>query len=150
GPYDVAVIESTDPQALIDWLRANDFRITDAMKPYIRVYTEEGLKFLALKLQPGKGVSEIQPFKFTLPGDIASIPLRMTAVAAEPDMGILVFFLGDRRFGPANWADVKVDDNDLVQDPTTGKTNWEVLVSRGVDEAGGRGFVTELAESTDR
>ncbi|WP_437931258.1 DUF2330 domain-containing protein [Sorangium sp. So ce291] len=150
GPYDVAVIESADPTALIDWLRGNGFRVNDAMAPYIRTYTSEGMKFLALRLQPDAEVSDIQPFRFTLPSGSPSIPIRLTAVAAEPEMGITVMLLGDRRYGPANWPDVEIDDDQIVWRPDTWpmETNWTALVARGVDEAGGRGFVTEMSGPT--
>ncbi|WP_433935373.1 DUF2330 domain-containing protein [Sorangium cellulosum] len=150
GPYDVAVIESTDPAALVDWLRDNGFRVNDAMAPYIRIYTSEGMKFLALRLQPDAEVSDIQPFRFTLPSGSPSIPIRLTAIAAEPEMGITVMILGDRRYGPANWPDVEIDDNQIVWRPYDWpmQTNWTALVARGVDEAGGRGFVTEMSGPT--
>ncbi|WP_437581993.1 DUF2330 domain-containing protein [Sorangium sp. So ce887] len=150
GPYDVAVIESTDPTALIEWLRSNDFRVNDAMAPYIGIYTSEGMKFLALRLQPDAEVSDIQPFRFTLPSGSPSIPIRLTAIAAEPEMGITVMVLGDRRYGPANWPDIEIDDNQIVWRPYDWptQTNWTALVARGVDEAGGRGFVTEMSGPT--
>ncbi|WP_437933549.1 DUF2330 domain-containing protein [Sorangium sp. So ce341] len=150
GPYDVAVIESTDPAALIDWLRSNGFRVNDAMAPYIQIYTSEGMKFLALRLQPDAEVSDIQPFRFTLPSGSPSIPIRLTAIAAEPEMGITVMVLGDRRYGPANWPDIEIDDDQIVWTPYAWpmQTNWTALVARGVDEAGGRGFVTEMSGPT--
>ena len=150
GPYDVAVIESTDPAALTTWLRDNGFRVTAPMEPYIRIYTEEGMKFLALRLQPGGDVNDIAPFKMTLPGQAPSVPIRLTSLAAEPEMGIAVFVLGDMRYGPANWPEVEVDDSRIVWRPDTWpmETNWPSLVAQSVDEAGGRGFVTEYAGST--
>lgn len=150
GPYDVAVVESSDPAALVDWLRSNGFRVNDAMTPYIRTYTSEGMKFLALRLQPDAEVSDIQPFRFTLPSGSPSIPIRLTAIAAEPEMGITVMILGDRRYGPANWPEIEIDDDQIVWTPYQWpvQTNWTALVARGVDEAGGRGFVTEMSGPT--
>ena len=55
----MAVIASEDPLALVDWLRAEGYRITPAMEPYIERYTEEGLKFLALKLLVTAAVSDL-------------------------------------------------------------------------------------------
>lgn len=148
GPYDVAVVNSEDPNALVAWLRANDFRVTSPMEPYIRVYTQEGMNFLALKLRRGQDVSDIQPFRMGLNGESPSIPIRLTSVAAEPEMGIAVYILADRRFGPANWADLLIDDRDIVWSPTRAGTNWTALVSRGADAFGGHGFVTEFAGAT--
>jgi hypothetical protein len=151
GPYDVAAIESEDPMALYDWLRDNDFNVNEPMLPYIRAYTDEGMKFLALKLQREAETSDIQPFRFDLPGTSPSIPLRMTALAAEPEMGLLVFVFGAERYNGANWPEVVIPDDRIVWRQSTWpmQTNWAALVAKGVDEAGGQGWVTELAGSTE-
>ena len=152
GPYDVAVVESADPSALVAWLRTNGYRITSAMEPYIGAYTSEGMKFLALKLLPAADVSQIQPLMMTLPGTTPMVPIRLTAIAAEPEMGILVSIIGDQRFEPANWPNVTIADNEIAYDPynTWGGngTNWLSLVAQKVDQAGGQGWVTEYAGTT--
>ena len=152
GPYDVAVVESPDPQALVTWLRTNGYRITSAMEPYIGLYTNDGMKFLALKLLPDADTTQIQPLKMTLPGTSPMVPIRLTAIAAEPEMGILVSIVADQRFEPANWPNVTIDDSEIAYDLYNlwgnGGTNWTSLVARKVDEAGGQGFVTEYAGST--
>ncbi len=148
GPYDVAVIESTDPDALVAWLRDNSFRVTNPMQPYIADYTAAGMKFLALRLTNEAKVSDIEPFRMTLPGTSPVVPLKMTALAAEPEMGILVFVLGSQRFEGANWPNLEVDPANLVYDWTTGQHNWVTEVARVVDAAGGQGWVTETASST--
>lgn len=148
GPYDVAVIESEDPEALVAWLRAEGFRVTSPMQPYIDAYTEDGMKFLALRLRPEADVSEIAPFAMTLPGQAPAIPLKMTALAAEPEMGILVTILGDQRYEPTGvWRSLEVDPAELVFDYSSWTSNWTALVARTVD-AEGLGFVTEMAGAT--
>lgn len=150
GDYDVAVIESSDPAALIEWLRAEDYRVTEPMQPYIELYTSEGMKFLALKLLETADVKDLKPFRFTLPGNVASIPLRMTSLAAEPEMSLVVFILGDQRYEAKNWENVTIDDSELRVAPYSwpALTNWTALVAKGVDAAGGQGWVTEFAGST--
>ncbi|MCS6799454.1 MAG: DUF2330 domain-containing protein [Myxococcota bacterium] len=150
GPYDVAVIEDRDPAVLVQWLRREGFRVATAMEPYIARYTAEGMKFLALKLLRDRDVRDIAPFRMRLPGQAPGIPLRLTALAAEPEMGVVVFILGDMRYGPANWPELSIDDADIVWRPGTWpvETNWTALVARAVDEAGGQGWVTELAGPT--
>lgn len=145
GPYGVAVIESDDAGALLAWLRTHEYRVTTPMEPYIAEYTAAGMKFLALRLSSGADVSQIEPFKLVLPGTSPSIPLRMTALAAEPEMGIVVFILGDQRYEGANWPNVEVPSDYLVSDLRTGQHNWVAAVARVVDEAGGIGWVTETA-----
>ncbi len=148
GPYDVAVIESDDSEALVRWLRENDFRVTTPMEPYIEEYTASGMKFLALRLQPIAKVSEIEPFRMTLPGTAPSIPLRMTALAAEPEMGIAAFILGEMRYAGANWPNLEVPDDYIVVEGW-GRSNWTSAVARVVNEAGGKGWVTEFAGSLE-
>jgi len=146
GPFDTATIESDDPRALVEWLRLNDYRITAEMEPFIALYTRERYKFTALKLLAGKDVSAIQPLKMTYESLGPMVPLRLTAVAAELEMGVKVWILGDRRFGPAApFADVEIPDAEIVFDPFSFQTNYVSLVARKVDEARGKGFVTEFA-----
>jgi hypothetical protein len=150
GDYDVAVIESADPALLIAWLREQGFRITTAMEPYIERYTSEGMKFLALKLQVAATVQDIKPFRFTLPGTAPSIPLRMTALAAEPEMSVVAFVLADGRYEGKNWANLEIDDDQIRINPgfyygLSGGTNWANLVAQAVDGADGQGWVTEFA-----
>jgi hypothetical protein len=149
GPYDVAVVGSDDPTQLVAWLRDAGYRITPAMVPYVEQYTAEGMKFLALKLQQSKGVQDLKPFRFTLPGTAPSIPLRMTALAAEPEMSIVVFVLADQRYEGKNWQNVAIADDQIRFNPFSYsypvQTNWSGLVARAVDDAGGQGWVTELA-----
>jgi hypothetical protein len=149
GEYDVAVIESEDPQALIQWLLDEGYRITSPMEPYIERYTAEGLKFLALKLTETADVKNLSPFRFTLPGSAPSIPLRMTALAAEPEMSIVAFVLGQERYEGKNWPNLEIEDDQIRYNPFAYTfpiaTNWPKLVAQAVDEAGGQGWVTEFA-----
>lgn len=152
GPYDTAVVESDDPGALVAWLRAHGFRVTRAMEPLIAAYTSEGSVFLALRLTSGSEVSDITPFRMTLPGTAPGIPLRMTALAAEPEMGIVVTVLGSQRYEGANWPNLEIPPSELravvAFEPFRIRFNWPEAVARAVDDAGGRGWVTDLAEPT--
>jgi hypothetical protein len=151
GPYEVAGIESDDPEALFTWLQEHQFNVSDAMRPYIETYIREDMKFLVAKLQPGRDVSEIEPLKLELPGTTPAIPLRMTALAAEPEMSLMVLIFGDQRYGGANWPDVEIPSESILwrKQGFWPRTNWTALVARGVDEAGGQGWVTEFAGSTE-
>ncbi|MCA9539204.1 MAG: DUF2330 domain-containing protein [Myxococcales bacterium] len=148
GPFDTATIESRDPRALVEWLRLNDYRIPPAMEPFIALYTDEGMKFLAMKLAPGEGTEGIQPIKMTYRAGGPAVPLRLTAVAALPEMGVKVWILGESRYGPLNMPEVLIPDAEVRFDPFSGQVNYPSLVARKVDDAGGHGFVTELAAPT--
>lgn len=153
GPYDVAVIGSDDAEATFQWLIDNGYRITAAMNEFVKLYTTEHMKFLALKLTDTAQVSEIQPFRLRLPGDSPSIPLRLTSIAALPEMGIVVWIFGKQRYEPAGEGrEVEIAKEDLRWDPNrfygfggAFGTNWNALVARAADEAKGKSWVVEQA-----
>ena len=149
GPYDVAVVESDEPDALVAWLRTNGFRVSAAMEPFIAEYARLGMKFMALKLNNDAKVGDIEPLRLTLPGTTPSIPLRMTAIAAEPEMSLQVHILGAVRYAPANWPDLDVDPNrlraEVDMETLDVRWSWPKLIAEAIDDAGGQGWVTEAA-----
>lgn len=148
GPFDTATITSADPRALVQWLRDNGFRILPEMEPFVALYTAEGMKFVAMKLQPGEGVEAIAPIKMRYASAGMAVPLRLTAVAAQLEMGVKIWILGDRRYDVANMPAIDIDAADLRWDDWAWQSNYVPLVARSVDAAGGHGFITELATPT--
>jgi len=146
GPFESEVVSSNDPAELINWLNNNGYLITPAMEPMVSDYVVQGMKFLAMKLTPGADVSDIAPIRFTYPGSRPMIPLVLTAVSAEPEMGVMAFIAADGRFQAEGHANVLIDPYDVRADPTTGRTNYYPLVSWLVDELGGHAFITEHAD----
>ncbi len=149
GAFEPEVISSDDPGALIEWLNDNGYLITPAMEPFVEQYVAEGYKFLGLKLTPDSGVSDIAPIKFTCPnGEAPLVPIRLTGVSAEPEMGVMVFVAGNPRYAPQNFRNLLVDTAQVQFDPRVGTSNYYPLVSWLLDEAGGKAFVTEFAGNT--
>lgn len=149
GPYDNELIQAGDAQALIDWLNTNGYLVTPSMEPFIADYVSDGLAFLGVKLVAGADTAEIAPLSVTWPGTAPMIPLRLTSIAAEPEMGILVFILGDSNYEASNWTSMEIDIDRLQSNPLSGQDNYHSLLSLELDEVGGQGFVTEMsADST--
>lgn len=149
GPYAYDVITSAEPNELITWLRKNNYRITEEMEPLIKVYTDEGLIFLAMKLRPDQGAQDIQPVVMTYKGEHPMIPIRLTAVAATPNMNIIAWILGDKQAVPTNYAHPTIDDKNLRSNFGFGTgTNYLQLVDQTVDLYQGRAFITEYAGSS--
>ena len=146
GPYDFAVIEDRDPAALVAWLRDNGYRITPEMEPLVKVYTDAGMVFLAMKLSGGQDVQAIQPVSMTYKASEPMIPIRLTAVAATPNMGILAWIFADRQAAPANMNRFLMRKNDLAMTDMVGGTNYNSLRSGVLDSVQGRGFVVEYAQ----
>jgi hypothetical protein len=147
GPFGFDVIGSEDPAALITWLRTNNYTVQEQMEPLINVYVEEKFVFLAMKLLPDSAVQDIQPIKVTYPSEKPMIPLRLTAVAATPDMAVLVWFYGSSQYVPENYTHMEVEDEDLTFF-TFGGNDYRALMGRTADEYDGQAFVTEYAAPT--
>ncbi len=148
GPYGFDVVRSDDPDALVVWLRENSYRVTEAMEPLIDVYVEEKFAFLAMKLRPGQDVQDIEPVKVTYPSEAPMIPLRLTAVAANPDMAVRVWIYAEAQAKPTNYAQLAIRAEDLVFSGSRGGNNYRQLIGLGADALGGRAFVTEYAGPT--
>lgn len=148
GPYGFDVIGSEDPDALIEWLRENEYRVTTEMEPLIAVYTEEEFAFLAMRLLPEQGAQDVQPVKITYPSEKAMIPLRLTAVAANPNMAVMTWFYADSQATPVNFAKMDIADDELVFFSFGNGSNYRQLISDKADEANGHAFLTEYAGPT--
>ncbi len=149
--YEAAVVSAEDPARLIEWLMKNNYNVTAPMVPYIERYAQQGMNFLALRMVDGAEVSDIAPIDLTLPGQSPSIPLRMTALAAEPEMSIIAIVLSDQRYGGANWPNLDIP-LDTVPWGTLGgqfQHGWMRRIAEEIDTAGGQGWVTEYAQSID-
>lgn len=147
GPYGFDVIGSEDPDALIIWLRDHEYRVTEEMEPLINVYVDEGASFLAMRLLPESDVQDIQPVKVTYETDRPMIPLRLTAVAANPDMAVIVWFYANNQAVPENYAHMEIADEELTFF-TFGGNNYRQLMGERADEFGGQAFITEYAQPT--
>ncbi len=148
GPYLSEVVSSTDAGALIDWLNTNGYLITEAMEPMVAEYVAQGQSFLAMKLASDAATSDVAPIAMRYEAAAPSIPLVLTGVSAEPEMGVMVFVAGTERYQASNWANILVDPRDLRGNPNDGSTNYYSLVSYLVDQVGGRAMITEYAGDT--
>jgi hypothetical protein len=147
GPFGYHVVTSPDPEDLVTWLRDNSYHITDEMKPLVRVYTDEGLVFLAMRLKQNQNSSDIVPVKLTYESSIPTIPLRLTAVAATPDMPVTVWTFAKEPVQTLNYVPITIADSEIRFSPFGGN-DYRQVVSQAVDQAGGRAFVTEMAQPT--
>jgi hypothetical protein len=149
GPFQTVTLGGDSAQELVSWLQDNGYRISDSMLPFINFYVRDHMLFLAMKLLPDADVSDIEPVAMTYRGTEPMIPLRLTAVAAKPELGVLAFILADRRYGPRNYAEITISDDLIRFDEFGGRNNYLTLVSREIDHrGGGHAFVTEYAHGT--
>ena len=143
GPYDTAVITSEDPQAIVDWLVDNEYQLGDLGVPLLAPYVEGGFYFLALKLAADREAGDLQPIAMTYAAETPGIPIRLTAVATVPDLGVLAWILAEQRAIPENYLHVQI--NEALIDWFSGGFNYPEVVTAAANEAGGQAFVTDYA-----
>src|SRR5262245_16344126 len=61
GPFDAAVVSSTDPAELKTWLTTNGYVVSDAASALIDAYVSEHKYFVALKLLNAVGTRQTRP-----------------------------------------------------------------------------------------
>ena len=145
GPYETVVLQARRAEGLIDWLQKHGYLLPDKLAEVLAPYLEEGRDtyFVALRLAKDASVGELTPLALRYAGDMASIPIQLTAVAATEDMRLRAYVLGDHRAVPESYFHVQV--NDLVVDWFRGGSNWEQAITVAADEAGGHGFATDYS-----
>lgn len=148
GPYDYVVI-AVDPEAedladvAVTWLQDNGYQIDDAGAERLLPYLEGGMNLLAFRLTKGNDAGSIRPVVISFGTGLASIPIRPTAVAAVEDMGVMVWVLGAHRAIPLNYMSLEL--NEALINWLSPGTNYGDVVTEAANQAGGQGFVTEMA-----
>ena len=144
GPFGFDIIGSSDSNALLDWLVENNYRVTPEMEPLIDLYVEEESAFIAMRLLDGETAESIQPIEITYPGTEPTIPLRLTAVAAQRDMPIWVWIFGQDQAESTNFANMKVETEEITFF-VGGGNDYTFLVQQRADAFDGQAFITEYA-----
>ena len=144
GPYDSAVIQSSNPQEVRTWLETNGYAVNDTMMEAVVPYVSQGDALLALKLLNGKTAGDIQPIWVTMQGNEVCVPIRLTAIAAIEDMDITTLVLSNEgRAIPENYFHVELDLPRI--DWVSNGANYRQLVAEAADQGSGNAFVTEYS-----
>ena len=87
-----------DPAAVaVAWLKANGYDVPSSAPALLGPYLQEGLYLLALRLTKGADTGSIRPIVLTYTGKQPSIPIKLTAVAANAAAEIQVGRTGNIR-----------------------------------------------------
>jgi hypothetical protein len=145
GALDIVVLSGGSGSEVSTWLSSNGFAAAPSAPEVLDGYVGKGFVFAAVKLTGGVGLDEIHPLvvRYKDRGEGACVPLELTRVAATPDMGVRAFFLDQGRVVPSNYEHVV--PNPVRFDWVKFADNYQEVISRAVDEAGGHAFVTEYA-----
>jgi len=142
GPYDARLLEAVDADSLYTWLGDNGYYQDAAARPLLAHYIASGWSFIAIRLKNEADLGDIRPITLTLGENAPCVPLRLTSIAANDDMPILVWVLGPGRAIPKNFLHAVVNDQALT---FPGAPEYMARVSEAIDGASGRAWVTEFA-----
>ena len=154
GPYDYVVIQ---PEAsfervgdvAVEWLTGEGYDVVppggdpNDIAMLLGEYLQEAMNLLAFRLTKGNDTGTIRPVWITYESDQPMIPIRPTAVAANDDMGVMVWVLGESRAVPVNYKGLEL--NQALINWLNGGQNYNQVVIAAANEAGGQGFVSERA-----
>jgi hypothetical protein len=92
-------------------------------------------------------VQDIQPIQVTYPSEKPMIPLRLTAVAATPNMAVLTWIFAQAQAVPTNHSHMEIPD-EAITFFTGGGNNYRQLVAETADQHNGQAFITVFAGPT--
>ena len=151
GPFDWVLISldpmATDPaDAAVTWLTGNSYDVPASGRDLLGPYLADGMNLIAFRLTKQATAGDIQPIRLTYEAPCAMIPIKLTAVATQPDLPVLVWVLGSSRAVPTNYLSLRL--NDALINWFAPLSNYDAVVGAAADEAGGQGFVTEMSART--
>ena len=154
GPYDYVVVQPDGAfehvgDVMVEWLTNEGYDVVppggnpEDISSLLGSYLEDEMNLIAFRLSKGNDEGTIRPIRITYPSEQPMIPIRPTAVAANDDMGVMVWVLGGARAVPLNYRSLEL--NEALIDWLTGAANYNEVVIAAANQAGGQGFVTESA-----
>ncbi|MEO8185412.1 MAG: DUF2330 domain-containing protein, partial [Deltaproteobacteria bacterium] len=133
-----------DPSApALDWLRSNGYDVTPEAAALVGPYLADGMHLLALRLTKGSDSGSIRPIRLSYAAAAPMIPIKLTAVAANRDMGVMTWALSNARAVPFNYNALEL--NEARINWFNAASTYNQVVTEAADAAGGQGFVTEFA-----
>jgi hypothetical protein len=145
GPYETVTLHTSTEGALNQWLASHNYNVDPASQPVIDEYVAEGFDFIALRLQPGKGVRQMTPVRVVMPGGGISLPLRMVSIGTGASVPIILYVIGDGRWKPQNFPEARVETTLLAYDFDTKSSNYADLRTMALAQNGGKSWLTAYA-----
>ncbi|MDC0742082.1 DUF2330 domain-containing protein [Polyangium mundeleinium] len=146
GPYETVTLSTQTPGALDDWLTIAGYVIPEETAPVIDTYVAEGFDFIALRLQPEKGVSDMKPIRVVQTGISPTLPLRMVAVGTGANVDITLFLITEGRWGAKNFENALVPESLVSWDFATNASNYATLREATLAANGGATWLTTFAK----
>lgn len=146
GPYETVTLSTMTPGALNAWLTQHGYNVDDDIQPIIDAYVAEGFDFIALRLQPNKGIRQMKPVRVVTPGATMTLPLRMVAAGTGPDVAVTLFTITESRLEADKYLNVTVPESQLVWDFATASSNYADVRKATLAQNAGLTWLTTLSQ----
>lgn len=114
GPYEYTILGGTPEEDVVGWLKDNNYTVSEEAEGIIQDYLDEGLYFIAMRLQPDASVGDIQPVKITFEAEVPVIPFRLAGIAATETVPVYAWIFADTPYQAANYANITPDFSTLA------------------------------------
>ncbi|MEO3754063.1 DUF2330 domain-containing protein [Streptomyces sp. B6B3] len=108
GPFDVARLTATDPDALETWLSDHGFALPDDLARELRPYVEREWEYVAVRLAPAEDGAEdvvlggtLDPLRLSFASDELVYPMRLSRLA-DVDQSLKLYVLAPHRMEPSS------------------------------------------------
>ncbi|GGT29439.1 hypothetical protein GCM10010207_31630 [Streptomyces atratus] len=103
GPFDVARLAATDPEALQKWLQDNGFELPDRLATALKPYVDQKWEYVAIRLAPRDKNNplggDLDPLRLRFASDRLVYPMRLSKLASTPQQ-LDLYVLAAHRMEP--------------------------------------------------
>ncbi|MFH8571422.1 DUF2330 domain-containing protein [Streptomyces sp. NPDC017993] len=103
GPFDVARLTASDPDALRDWLTSQGFRLPTALATELRPYVARRWEYVAVRLAPAERTrtlsGTLEPLRLSFASERLVYPMRLSRLATTPQ-SLGLYVLASHRMEP--------------------------------------------------
>ncbi|GAA2930487.1 DUF2330 domain-containing protein [Streptomyces argenteolus] len=104
GPFDVARLTATDPEALRGWLESNGFELPDRLATALRPYVAQEWEYVAVRLAPEEDGAALggalEPLRLSFASDRPVYPMRLSQLARN-GQSLGLYVIAEHRMEPA-------------------------------------------------
>ncbi|WP_411089436.1 DUF2330 domain-containing protein [Streptomyces sp. 061-3] len=104
GPFDVARLAATDPEALQTWLNQNGFELPDRLATALQPYVDQKWEYVAVRLAPRDKdallLGELDPLRLSFASARLVYPMRLSKLASTPQ-SLGLYVLAAHRMEPS-------------------------------------------------
>ncbi|MFD4226660.1 DUF2330 domain-containing protein [Streptomyces sp. NPDC058545] len=154
GPFDVARLAATDPEALQTWLARNGFELPDRLATALQPYVDRKWEYVAVRLAPRDKdallLGELDPLRLSFTSARLVYPMRLSKLASTPQ-SLGLYVLAAHRMEPSGPIGGEAPRVTYAQKFTPSASTPATSTEAIRELAGGRPvFITAIEQSFPR